>query len=99
MQRWVCDLARHVMQMLRHEHGCTMWDMALARDDLTPDTLAVVASHICAEKSDVRKLIQHHSALISYLKHGKILPGQRLVNEAEEVRKNYLDLQEIMKQY
>ena len=60
VQRWVCDLACHVMQMLRHEHGCTMWDTALARDDLTPDTLAVVASHIlCAEKSDVRKLIQH----------------------------------------
>ena len=33
-----------------------------------------------------------------YLKHGKILPGQELVNEATEVRRNYLELQETLKQ-
>lgn len=32
-----------------------------------------------------------------FLKHGKILPGQKLVDEAKEVRKNYLELQEIAK--
>lgn len=32
----------------------------------------------------------------SYLKHGKVLPGQQLVTEAKEARRNYLLLQEII---